>query len=88
LIKSISPKGQFAQEESKLKLKSSPQPTGIKDADNDYGVNPYYPRYKVKTSQKKDQEVAESTDYGTLSHSKDNLNASQFEHKSGSKIKR
>lgn len=46
--------------------------------DNDYGVNPYYPRYKVKTGQKKDQEGAESTDYGTLSHSKEAINNSQF----------
>ena len=54
--------------------------------DDDYGVNPYYPRYKVKTSQKKDPEVAESTDYGTFSHSKEAINNSQFENRSGSKL--
>ena len=32
---------------------------------NDYGVNPYFPKHKVKTNKKKEQ-VETITDYGTI----------------------
>lgn len=41
-------------EENKVKQAASPDlSASYKDIENDYGVNPYYTKYKVKTSKKK-----------------------------------
>ena len=44
-------------EENKVKQAASPDlSASYKDIQNDYGVNPYYTKYKVKTSKKKQSE--------------------------------
>jgi hypothetical protein len=43
-----------------------------REIENDYGVNTYYAKYKVKTSKKKEnEEHFESTDYGNFNLSRD-----------------
>ena len=51
-----------------------------REVNNDYGVNPYYAKYKVKTGNKRESEdVVESTDYGTFNSSKETVSTTLYE---------
>lgn len=51
-IKGIASKAQNSVSKAEVKQSTSPE-MKVKELDNDYGVNPYYAKHKVKTSHKK-----------------------------------
>ena len=51
-IKGIASKVQNSVSKAEVKQSTSPE-MKVNELDNDYGVNPYYSKHKVKTSYKK-----------------------------------
>ena len=53
-VQGLNAKGQNPVEQTKIRQNASPETVNKgKQLDNDYGVNPYYAKHKVKTSHKK-----------------------------------
>jgi hypothetical protein len=51
----LNSKSSHPAEDSKIKQNTSPDTAShTREIDNDYGVNSYYAKYKVKTSNKKE----------------------------------